>query len=267
MCNRIALAVVFLMGFAAGNLALFVYSREAKVKPLTRAAAPADAIAEAQTPKEVPVERPEQKKTAHDLSDIFAPKQALPSSEALVNQTDEGRYLGFDAYHDPLGAMKPGMTFEQLYKAAVAGKAEGHGDPAEAAGEPLQPQTPVRPGGQDVARQATRGRPDRQAAEGHGLGDAGRDEPGGNPSQGRLPVQGASSSGARGRVGRPGLSTDADQDVSAPGAVRCGFRPPGSLPARVPAGHVSAEPARAGRCFPGRGRLDQQLLPPVQGHS
>ena len=81
-----------------------------------------------------------------------------------------------------------------------------------------------------------------------------------------LPVQGAAASGAGGRAGRPGLSPDADQDVSPPGALRRRVRPPRSLPARVPAGDVSPEPARAGRRLPRRGRLDQQLLPPVQGH-
>ena len=74
--------------------------------------APPDAIAQAQTPKEAPVERPEQKKTAHDLSDVFNPSNAVPSSEALTNQTDRGQMNGFDFYRDPLGAMRPGMTFE-----------------------------------------------------------------------------------------------------------------------------------------------------------
>ena len=58
------------------------------------------------------MERPEQKKTAHDLSDVFNPSTALPTSEALVDQQDRGQMLGFDFYRDPLGAMKPGMTFE-----------------------------------------------------------------------------------------------------------------------------------------------------------
>jgi hypothetical protein len=31
---------------------------------------------------------------------------------------------GFDFYRDPLGAMKPGTTFEEIYKAAVANKPE-----------------------------------------------------------------------------------------------------------------------------------------------
>ena len=30
--------------------------------------------------------------------------------------------LGFDFYRDPLGAMKPGMTFKDFYKAGVANK-------------------------------------------------------------------------------------------------------------------------------------------------
>src|SRR4029450_3684496 len=51
---------------------------------------PRDAVADAQTPKDVPAERPEQKKTAHDLSDVFTPSQAAPSSEALVDQAQHG---------------------------------------------------------------------------------------------------------------------------------------------------------------------------------
>jgi cytochrome c peroxidase len=81
-----------------------------------------DAIAGAQTPKQVPTERPEQKKSAHDLSDIFAPSKAVPSSGALTDQPEHGGMTGFDFYRDPLGAMKPGMTFDDIYKGAVANK-------------------------------------------------------------------------------------------------------------------------------------------------
>jgi cytochrome c peroxidase len=84
--------------------------------------APPDAIAQAQTPREAAVERPEQRKTVHDLSDIFNPSNAVPSSEALTNQTDRGQMLGFDFYRDPLGATRPGMTFEDFYRAGVANK-------------------------------------------------------------------------------------------------------------------------------------------------
>ena len=83
---------------------------------------PRDAIVEAQTHPEVPVERPEQKKSAHDLSDIFAPSKALPTTQAVTKQTDQGQFLGFDLYKDPIGALKPGVTFEEVYKALVAAK-------------------------------------------------------------------------------------------------------------------------------------------------
>src|SRR5690242_6473575 len=108
MFNRLALAVVFLAGFVA-SLVLVVYSQEPKTNS-PKGDAPQDAVVEAQTPREVPVAAPEQKKTAHDLSDIFAPCKALPITEALVDQTDQGQMLGFNFYRDPLGAMKPGTT-------------------------------------------------------------------------------------------------------------------------------------------------------------
>jgi cytochrome c peroxidase len=84
--------------------------------------APHDAVAEAQTPKEVQAERPEQKKTEHDLSNVFAPSEALPTTKALKDQTDEGQFLGFDLYKDAVGAKKPGLTFDDIYKELVAAK-------------------------------------------------------------------------------------------------------------------------------------------------
>src|SRR5713226_10572369 len=121
MCNRIGLAVVFLAGFVAGGLVLLVHSQEPKTNP-PKGDTPPDAVADAQTPRKVADERPEQKKTAHDLSDIFAPSKALPITAALVDQTDQGQMLGFDFYRDPLGAKKPGTTFQDIYKAGVAAK-------------------------------------------------------------------------------------------------------------------------------------------------
>jgi cytochrome c peroxidase len=121
MPNRSGLITAGILALVAGGLG-FLARAALGDKPNAAARPPHDAVADAQTPREVPAERPEQKKTAHDLSDVFGPKRARPSSEALVNQTEEGRYLGFDAYQDPLGAMKPGTTFEELYRAAVAAK-------------------------------------------------------------------------------------------------------------------------------------------------
>ena len=47
---------------------------------------------------------------------------AVPSSEALTNQTDRGQMNGFDFYRDLLGATRPAMTFDDLYRASVANK-------------------------------------------------------------------------------------------------------------------------------------------------
>jgi cytochrome c peroxidase len=121
MGNRKALAVVALAGFLAGGLVVLVHSEEPKANR-QKSDAPSDAVNDAQTPREVPMERPEQKKTAHDLSDVFAQSQAPPTTKALDNQTDQGQMLGFDFYRDPLGAMKPGTTFEDIYKAGVEAK-------------------------------------------------------------------------------------------------------------------------------------------------
>ncbi len=81
-----------------------------------------DAVADFQKPQDVPQERPEQKKTAHDQSDIFSPGKALPTTQALTDQTDQGQFRGFDLYKDAVGASKPDMTFDEIYKALVAAK-------------------------------------------------------------------------------------------------------------------------------------------------
>ena len=87
-----------------------------------KAAHAKDAVAEAQTPQTVAADRPEQKKTEHDKSDVFSRADAVPSSEALVDQPEKGGSFGFDMYYDPQGAMKPGQTFEEGFKALSAAK-------------------------------------------------------------------------------------------------------------------------------------------------
>ena len=121
MPKRRGLFAAVILALAAGLIGL---SRSAvgqtpSTQPPRR---PRDAVAEAQTPKDVPAERPEQKKTPHDLSDVFTPSKAAPSSEALVDQPQHGGMTGFDFYRDPLGAMAPGTTFDDVYKAAVVNK-------------------------------------------------------------------------------------------------------------------------------------------------
>lgn len=83
---------------------------------------PFDAIQDAQTPRDVPVTRPEQRKTEHDLSDIFNASQAIPSSRALAAQPDQGKMLGFDFYRDPLNSKRPFQTFEEIMRMDIAAK-------------------------------------------------------------------------------------------------------------------------------------------------
>ncbi|MBJ6801666.1 cytochrome B6 [Geomonas propionica] len=84
--------------------------------------APPDAAMEAQTPREVPQNRPEQQKGSHDQSDLFSATKAAPASTAFKNQPDEGKTLGFDFYRDPLDAKKPMMTFQEVYQKDVGEK-------------------------------------------------------------------------------------------------------------------------------------------------
>lgn len=86
-------------------------------KPLLK-----DAVEEAQTPRQVREERVEQKKTPHDLSDIFKATKAKTISPELDQQPKRGEILGFDFYRDALGTEKPMMTFEEVRKADIEAK-------------------------------------------------------------------------------------------------------------------------------------------------
>jgi hypothetical protein len=66
-----------------------------------------DAIGRAEEPMPVHTNRPEQQKTAHDLSDVFDDAHAEPSSPAFRNQPGEGKVSGFDFYRDPLNSSHP----------------------------------------------------------------------------------------------------------------------------------------------------------------
>jgi cytochrome c peroxidase len=69
--------------------------------------APPDAIARAAESCAPAVKRPEQVKTAHDLSDIFDVHRAEPSSPVFQGQAKKGKVSGFDFYRDPLNADRP----------------------------------------------------------------------------------------------------------------------------------------------------------------
>ena len=124
MLSKRGLVMGVISALFVGEFALFVQSAAGEKSITSPSEGSEDAIADAQTPKAAPAERPEQQKTAHDKSDIFTPSKATPSSGALVDQPEHGGMTGFDFYRDPLGAMNPGTTFEEIYKAAVANKPE-----------------------------------------------------------------------------------------------------------------------------------------------
>ena len=96
-----------------GGLALAVAARAA-------APPPHDAIADAQTPRDPPATRPEQKLSEHDRAKVFQPSNAPPSSRALEDQPEKGQIQGFDFVRDPLDAKRPMQTFEEIMAADVA---------------------------------------------------------------------------------------------------------------------------------------------------
>jgi hypothetical protein len=57
---------------------------------------PRDPVAEAQRVEDVPKDRPEQKLTNHDRSDMFDPTKPAPLTGALKDQPKQGRITGFD---------------------------------------------------------------------------------------------------------------------------------------------------------------------------
>ena len=90
--------------------------------PASRPGVVPDAVQEAQTPRTVPAERPEQQKSAHDRSNVFQASQGLPASQALPQQPDQGKILGFDFSRDPLNAKRPMQPFEEIRQADAQAK-------------------------------------------------------------------------------------------------------------------------------------------------
>ena len=122
MRNRRALGLG--LAVLTGGLAVVVATRAAQQEESSRRqpAPPPDAIAEAQTPRKVAAKRPEQKKTEHDRSGIFAAPKAPESSPALEDQPEKGQITGFDFARDPLNAKRPMQTSEEIMKEDVATK-------------------------------------------------------------------------------------------------------------------------------------------------
>jgi peptidoglycan hydrolase-like protein with peptidoglycan-binding domain len=94
----------------------------AQSQPPSRPGVLPDAVQGAQTPRTVPEERPEQRQSAHDRSNMFQASQGMPASQALPNQPDQGKILGFDFSRDPLNAKRPMQPFEEIMHADAQAK-------------------------------------------------------------------------------------------------------------------------------------------------
>lgn len=109
---------------ASALLCSACFEARTRAQATTNRSAPpsADAVQEAQTPRSVPVTRPEQRKTPHDQSTAFTPANAPVSSPALKNQPEQGELRGFDFARDPLNAKKPMQSAEEIMKEDIAAK-------------------------------------------------------------------------------------------------------------------------------------------------
>jgi cytochrome c peroxidase len=85
-------------------------------------AAPPDAVMQAQQSQSVPIQRPEQRKTEHDLSDIFSAQHPDPSSPVFKTQPKEGKNSGFDFYRDPLNSDTPMENPDEIMRQLIANK-------------------------------------------------------------------------------------------------------------------------------------------------
>ena len=104
--------------------------------PASRPGVVPDAVQEAQTPRTVPDERPEQGKSAHDRSNVFQASQGLPASQALPHQPDQGKILGFDFFRDPSTPSGPCSLLKRLCT-RTPGQTARDDRAAPAAGTPL----------------------------------------------------------------------------------------------------------------------------------
>lgn len=122
MCNRTSLSAAIALLAICGSLErVTAQDNGERTRGPTLAA---DAVAEAQAPREVAATRPEQKKSEHDRSDIFDAQKAWPSSPVFKNQPKEGKISGFDFYRDPLNSDRPYTTFEKIFAKESAAKAK-----------------------------------------------------------------------------------------------------------------------------------------------
>ena len=257
--------IVFPVGGLLGGFALVMTSvaQDQKAQPK---AAPRDAVAEAQTSRDVQAERPEQKKSEHDRSDIFTRrrKQSLPLLPSKISPTKgeslasiftatrsapRSRWRHSRLSRRPTSPTKPKVMADQRKLLESRYNLEPKLDPQAkmSRGKPL----PVGP--------------DRPAGAGYDWDDLAAMSPDEIRTADAFPYPSPASSVKQGPGGQvfPKMQIEMfprlerfDVDFDLPEAFLPEF-PPAIVP---------SEPARAGRRLPRRGRVDQQLLSAFQGH-
>src|SRR5689334_19360162 len=113
---RFAPLVFVVAGILMGSTLLLVHSDEPGGDKRKQEKRPRDPAAEATAIRKVPAERPEQRLTEHDRSEMFDPAKPAPLNPALKDQPKQGRITGFDFARDPLNADKPFTTFDDVMK-------------------------------------------------------------------------------------------------------------------------------------------------------
>src|SRR5947209_3438158 len=116
MRNVLASLVLVAAGAFLGSTLLFVRSEEPPQNKPSQDKKPRDPAAEATAVRSVPADRPEQRLTQHDRSEMFDWTKPAPLSTALKNQPKQGRITGFDFARDPLNSDKPFTMFEEVMK-------------------------------------------------------------------------------------------------------------------------------------------------------
>ena len=241
----------------------------AQQRPLARPGAP-DAVEQAQTPNTVRISRPEQKKSEHDQSGVFAATNAPASSPVLKSQPESGEIRGFDFYRDPLNAKKPMQTFEETMQEDVSAK-QGVMQAQRQLLESRYDLTPkLDPDAKMSRGQTAAGRPDGASAE-HDLGAAGATWPRRTCAQARrlpLPVAAAPEAGHTAARSFPQMQIDMfprlerfDVEFDLPEAFLPEFPPAIFLQNRPELGDVSRGEVVSINNFY---RLFKDILTPVQ---
>ena len=99
-----------------------------KLAPPTQPPRNADAVAEAQTPRQVEIKRPEQRTTDHDRRRAIVCEDRNADFTSAEKSAESGPHHWFDFYVDPLGADRPGITLKEVMENESAARPKVNAD-------------------------------------------------------------------------------------------------------------------------------------------